>query len=80
MPALGAAPELAAQFTTMCHTRDANAFAPWLEFACGTELQAFVTGIERDHDAVLAALCFRWSTSYVLGRTRPKCGGRPRGG
>ena len=54
----------------MCRTRDANALTPWLESARGTELQAFVTGIERDRDAVLAALCFRWSTSQVEGQVQ----------
>ena len=54
----------------MCRTRDANALTPWLESARGTELQAFVTGVERDRDAVLAALCFRWSTSQVEGQVQ----------
>jgi transposase len=69
-PALGTARALAAQFAAMCRTRDANALAPWLESARGTELRAFVTGIERDRDAVLAALCFRWSTSQVEGQVQ----------
>ena len=46
------------QFATLCRTRDANGLAPWLDAARGTELQAFVTGIERDRDAMLAALCW----------------------
>ena len=66
-PALGTARVLAAQFAAMCRTRDANALTPWLESARGTEFQAFVSGIDRDRDAVLAALCFRWSTSQVEG-------------
>jgi transposase len=61
---------LAAQFAAMCRTRDPNALTPWLESARGTELQAFVTGIERDRDAMLAALCFRWSTSQVEGQVQ----------
>ena len=69
-PALGTARMLAAQFAAMCRTRDANALTPWLASARGTELQAFVTGIERDCDAVLAALCFRWSTSQVEGQVQ----------
>ena len=54
----------------MCRTRDANALTPWLESARGTELQAFVSGVERDRDAVLAALCFRYSTSQVEGQVQ----------
>jgi transposase len=69
-PALGTARALAAQFVAMCRTRDANALVPWLEAARGTELQAFVTGIERDRDPVLAALCFRWSTGQVEGQVQ----------
>jgi transposase len=69
-PALGTARLLAAQFAAMCRTRDANALTPWLESTRGTELQAFVTGVERDRDAVLAALCFRWSTSQVEGQVQ----------
>jgi transposase len=69
-PALGTARALAAQFAAVCRARDPNALAPWLDAARGTELQPFVTGIERDRDAVLAALCFRWSTSQVEGQVQ----------
>ena len=47
-----------------------TASEPWLDAARGTELQAFVTGIERDRDAVLAALCSRWSTGQVEGQVQ----------
>ena len=69
-PALGTARTLATQVATPCRTRDANGLAPWLEAAGETELRAFVTGIERDRDAVLAALCFRWSTGQVEGQVQ----------
>jgi transposase len=69
-PALGTARLLAAQFAAMCRTRDANALTPWLESARGTELHSVVTGIEHDRDAVLAALCFRWSTGQVEGHVQ----------
>lgn len=69
-PELGAARGLAAQFAAMCRARDPNALAPWLDAARGTELHSFVTGIERDRDAVLAALCFRWSTGQVEGQVQ----------
>jgi transposase len=69
-PELSVARGLAAQFTAMCRKRDPNALDAWLDAARGTELNAFVTGIERDHDAVLAALCFRWSTGQVEGHVQ----------
>jgi len=69
-PALRAARLLATQFATLCRTRDANGLAVWLDAARGTELHGFVTGIERDRDAVLAALCFRWSTGQVEGHVQ----------
>jgi transposase len=55
-PALNTARVLATRFATLCRTRDPNGLTPWLEEARGTELHAFVAGIERDRDAVLAAL------------------------
>ena len=69
-PELGEARVLAAQFAAMCGKRDPNTLAPWLDDARGTVLQSFVTGIERDRDAVLAALCFRWSTGQVEGHVQ----------
>ena len=53
----------------MCRAR-ANALRPWLDAARRTELRAFVAGIVRDRDAVLAALCFRWSTGSVEGHVK----------
>jgi transposase len=61
---------LAAQFAAICRARDPNALAPWLDVAWDTEPRAFVAGIERDRDAVLAALCFRWSTGQVEGHVQ----------
>jgi transposase len=69
-PELGAACVLATQFAAMRRARDPNALAPWLDMARDTELRAFVAGIERDRDAVLAALCFRWSTGQVEGHVQ----------
>ena len=69
-PALDAARRLAGEFAAMCRARDPNALGPWLEAAGRTELASFVTGIERDRDAVLAALCFRWSTGQVEGHVQ----------
>lgn len=67
-PELAAARELATRFAQMCHARDPNLLAPWLEAARQSELHAFASGIERDRDAVLAALCFRWSNGQVEGQ------------
>jgi transposase len=61
---------LAVQFAVICRARDPNALAPWLDVAWDTEPRAFVAGIERDRDAVLAALCFRWSTGQVEGHVQ----------
>jgi len=43
-------------------------FENWLDGARGTELDAFIRGIDRDHGAVLAALTEPWSTSPVEGQ------------
>lgn len=59
-PDLAQAGELAAGFAALVKDRAskdrATQFKAWLASARGTELNAFVRGIERDHDAVLAAL------------------------
>jgi transposase len=67
-PALGRARALAAAFARLCRARDPNALTPWLAAARGSELQSFASGLERDRDVVLAALCFRWSTGQVEGQ------------
>jgi transposase len=33
-----------------------------------SELRSLATGLQRDRDAVLAALCFRWSNGQVEGQ------------
>jgi len=72
-PDLARAGELATGFATLDKTGGdrATQFKAWLASAGGTELNAFVRGINRDHDAVLAALVEPWSTaSHDLLRRR----------
>ncbi|MGI4799003.1 MAG: ISL3 family transposase, partial [Janthinobacterium lividum] len=71
-PGLTRAGELATTFAALIQkTSRADPrtdFENWLAGARGTELDAFVRGIDRDHDAVLAALTEPWSTSPVEGQ------------
>jgi transposase len=67
-PALGRTRTLATEFAQLCRARDPNVLAPWLAAARGSEFQSFASGLERDRDAVLAALCFRWSTGQIEGQ------------
>ncbi len=67
-PALAEARALGDRFVRMLHARDPNDLGPWLAAAAATELRRFAAGIQRDRDAVLAALCFRWSNGQVEGQ------------
>ncbi len=71
-PELVRAGELATAFAALVRKdtdRDkAAAFDAWMASARGTALDAFVRGIDRDRDAVLAALVEPWSTSPVEGQ------------
>ena len=67
-PALADARALGDRFVRMVHARDPNDLGPWLAAAATTELRRFAAGIQRDRDAVLAALCFRWSNGQVEGQ------------
>lgn len=71
-PDLARAGELAAGFATLVKDKAskdrATRFEVWLSSARGTELNAFVRGIDRDHDAVLAAVVEPWSTGPVEGQ------------
>ena len=66
-PALGAVHTLAERFRAMLTERDPNALAPWLADAEASDLRGFARGLARDRDAVLAAICFRWSNGPVEG-------------
>ena len=71
-PDLARAGELAAGFAVLVKDKAsgdrATQFKAWLASARGTELNAFVRGINRDHEAVLAALVEPWSTGPVEGQ------------
>jgi transposase len=61
------AARLATAFRHLLKTRDLNALQPWLAAAEASPLARFARGLRRDGDAVLAALCFRWSQGPVEG-------------
>jgi transposase len=71
-PALTRAGKLAASFAALIRNapNDTNrpALEAWLASAKGTMLDAFVRGIERDRDAVLAGLVEPWSSGPVEGQ------------
>lgn len=71
-PDLARAGELAAGFAALIKDKTSQdqgpQFEAWLARARGTALNAFVRGIDRDHDAVLAALVEPWSTGPVEGQ------------
>lgn len=67
IPALAEVRRLARGFAQMSKTHDANAFRPWLEAAQRSDLASFARGVERDYDAVLAAIVFRWRNGQVEG-------------
>jgi transposase len=71
-PELGRAGELATRFAALIRNAPDKANGPaleaWLANAKGTLLNAFVRGVERDHDAVLAGLIEPWSTGPVEGQ------------
>ena len=72
VPGLARTSELAASFATLIRNAPDEANTPaletWLASAKGTMLDAFARGIERDRDAVLAALVEPWSTGPVEGQ------------
>ena len=67
-PPLAEARRVAAAFVQLLASHDATALGPWLGEAEHTELRSFATGLRRDHDAVLAAILFRWSNGQVEGQ------------
>jgi hypothetical protein len=73
-PALIRAGEVASAFAALLRERrpdvaDAGAaLAGWMDTARGSLLNSFVRGLERDTDAVVAAIATPWSTSPVEGQ------------
>jgi transposase len=57
-------------FLDMVRARKPEQLRPWMQEAVKsgiTELKSFVGGIERDYDAVKAALCFPWNQGQTEG-------------
>jgi transposase len=59
--------QLGDEFARMLKAHDMNALRPWLIAAETSPLKGFAQSLRRDFDAVLAALCFRWSQGLVEG-------------
>jgi transposase len=62
---------LVQQFQRLIRERDAAAFNGWREQALGSglpELSSFITGLDRDREAVEAALTLPWSNGPVEGQ------------
>lgn len=59
------------QFLNMVRQRRPEQLRPWMEAALKSnipEMKSFVAGIERDYDAVKAALCLPWSQGITEGK------------
>ncbi len=70
-PMVDTAYHLAQEFIQMVRTRQATAFDAWLTRATASdipEIQGFVTGLERDKAAVVAALSSSYSNGQVEGQ------------
>lgn len=67
IPALAEGRRLALGFARMLKTHHVDAFRPWLDAAQHSDLASFARGVERDYDAVLAAIVFHWSNGQVEG-------------
>ncbi len=67
-PALASVRNLAGRFGIMVRNHSADALAPWLAEAAGSELRAFATGLRQDEQAVRAALLLPWSSGQVEGQ------------
>ena len=65
--AIAQAVQLGDEFARMLKARDMNALRPWLAAAETSPLKGFAQSLRQDFDAVLAALCFRWSQGPVEG-------------
>jgi transposase len=66
-PEIATSVELAKQFRHMMRERDAGAWLPWRKAACQSPLHRFVMQLQRDEDAIRAALTLPWSTGPVEG-------------
>ncbi len=70
-PEAGKIKELAQSFRRMIGQREAGKFDEWLQTARQsgiTEFQSFAEGLNKDRDAVVAALHYKWSNGQVEGQ------------
>jgi len=70
-PQLATLQPLVRQFGRVVRQRDPAAYGDWRERALNSgicDLAAFVAGLDRDQDAVLAALSLPWSNGWVEGQ------------
>ncbi len=70
-PQVAAAEQMAQQFRQMFKERNPEAFKSWLVRGHESEIpeiMSFIAGIQRDYDAVLAAVEQRWSNGQVEGQ------------
>ena len=67
-PEIGQVAELATSFFRIFRERSLEALSAWLHAARGTALENFAAGLERDIDAVRAALRLPWSQGHVEGQ------------
>ena len=68
-PALADTRGLGDRSVRTLHARNPSDLGPWVVTAAATnDLRRFDAGIQRDRDAVVAALCFRWSNGQVEGQ------------
>jgi transposase len=68
LPSLARIVELAQQFLEMCRRRSETSFSTWLAAAKQTPLRSFARGLERDRQAVEAALRLPWNNGPVEGQ------------
>ena len=67
-PEIAQAADLALQFHNILVGREITALDPWLVEALGSPIGSFARGLQRDIDAVRAALTLPWSTGPVEGK------------
>lgn len=70
-PQIATAEHLAQEFRQVFENRDSDAMKVWLARTVGSEipeLKRFVAGLERDHEAVMAAVEQHWSNGQVEGQ------------
>lgn len=67
-PRLAVAADLARRFATLLRGDDTTGLELWIDEAADSELASLANGIERDIDAVRAAIEQPWSTSPVEGQ------------